>query len=60
VQGHISRVVDIPNACATLWLPRYIFGFDIMPSAAGPAKHIKGGIRAAAARSHRTLRPHLE
>jgi formamidase len=47
-------VVDIPNACATLWLPRYIFGFDIMPSAAGPAKHIKGGIRAAA-RTHRTL-----
>ena len=21
VQGHISGVVDIPNACATLWLP---------------------------------------
>jgi formamidase len=21
VQGHISGVVDVPNACATLWLP---------------------------------------
>jgi formamidase len=38
VQGHIS------NACATLWLPTDIFDFDIMPSAAGPTKHIKGGI----------------
>jgi len=25
VQGHISGVVDIPNACATLWLPTQIF-----------------------------------
>ncbi len=44
VQGHISGVVDIPNACATLWLPTEIFDFDIMPSAAGPIKHIKGGV----------------
>ncbi len=36
VQGHISGVVDIPNACATLWLPTEIFSFDINPSAAGP------------------------
>ncbi|MDE1936881.1 acetamidase/formamidase family protein, partial [Bradyrhizobium sp.] len=42
-QGHISGVVDIPNACATLYLPTEIFDFDIMPSAAGPVKHIKGG-----------------
>ena len=33
-------VVDIPNACATLWLPTEIFDFDIMPSAAGPTKHV--------------------
>ena len=33
VQGHISGVVDIPNACATLWLPTEIFDFDINPSA---------------------------
>ena len=44
VQGHISGVVDIPNACATLWLPTEIFDFDVMPGAAGPIKHIKGGI----------------
>jgi len=44
VQGHISGVVDIPNACATLWLPTGIFDFDINPSEAGPVKHIKGGV----------------
>ena len=43
VQGHISGVVDIPNACATLYLPTEIFDFDIMPSSAGPIKHITGG-----------------
>ncbi|MDU3133388.1 MAG: acetamidase/formamidase family protein, partial [Bradyrhizobium sp.] len=45
VQGHISGVVDVPNACATLWLPTEIFDFDVMPSAAGPIKHIKGDIQ---------------
>ena len=44
VQGHISGVVDIPNACATLYLPTEIFDFDIMPSSAGPVKHVKGGV----------------
>ena len=44
-QGHISGVVDMPNACATLWLPTEIFDFDIMPSSAGPIKHIKGDIQ---------------
>jgi formamidase len=44
VQGHISGVVDIPNACATLWLPTDIFEFDIMPNADGPVQHIKGGV----------------
>jgi formamidase len=44
VQGHISGVVDIPNACATLWLPTDIFAFDVMPNASGPVKHVKGGI----------------
>jgi formamidase len=45
VQGHISGVVDVPNACATLWLPTQIFDFDINPSAAGPIKHIDGSIQ---------------
>jgi formamidase len=44
VQGHISGVVDIPNACATLWLPTQIFDFDIRPNANGPVKHIQGGV----------------
>ncbi|MFZ2871655.1 formamidase [Zavarzinia sp.] len=44
VQGHISGVVDIPNACATLWLPTEIFDFDINPNAAGPTKFITGDI----------------
>ncbi|HKT94297.1 MAG TPA: formamidase [Paraburkholderia sp.] len=44
VQGHISGVVDIPNACATLWLPTQIFDFDIRPNAEGPIQHIKGGV----------------
>jgi formamidase len=45
VQGHISGVVDIPNACATLWLPTEIFDFDVMPNAAGPTKQIKGDVQ---------------
>lgn len=44
VQGHISGVVDIPNACATLWLPTEIFDFDINPSACGPIQYISSGI----------------
>lgn len=40
VQGHISGVVDIPNACATLWLPAQIFDFDIRPNAYGPTKQV--------------------
>ena len=44
VQGHISGVGDVPNSCATLWLPTEIFDFDINPSAAGPVKHIDGSV----------------
>ena len=44
VQGHISGVVDVPNACATLWLPTQIFDFDINPNASGPTKFIDGSI----------------
>ncbi|MDG9930993.1 MULTISPECIES: formamidase [unclassified Pseudomonas] len=44
VQGHISGVVDIPNACATLWLPTDIFEFDINPSASGPTQYLDGSI----------------
>jgi formamidase len=44
VQGHISGVVDIPNACATLWLPTGIFDFDINPNASGPTIQVTQGI----------------
>jgi formamidase len=33
VEGRISGIVDIPNACATLAIPTEIFGVDIRPSA---------------------------
>ncbi|MEH6690062.1 MAG: formamidase [Pseudorhizobium pelagicum] len=44
VQGHISGVVDIPNACATLWLPLDIFEFDMKPGADGPKIFLDGKI----------------
>ncbi|MBI1182198.1 MAG: acetamidase/formamidase family protein [Alphaproteobacteria bacterium] len=44
VQGHISGVVDIPNACATLWLPTEIFEFSVQPGADGPAVFDTRGI----------------
>lgn len=36
IEAHLSSVVDIPNACATLYLPTEIFDFDIRPSRNGP------------------------
>ena len=44
VQGHISGVVDVPNACATLWIPTKIFDFDISPTANGPKKELDGSV----------------
>ncbi len=44
VEGHISGIVDIPNACATLYVPTEIFSFDILPNADGPKKALKGNI----------------
>lgn len=44
VQGHISGVVDIPNACATLWLPTDIFEFDVKPNANGPKMELDGSV----------------
>lgn len=45
VQGHISGVVDIPNACATLWLPNEIFEWDMMPTADGPKTYLDGSVQ---------------
>jgi len=42
VEGRLSGIVDIPNACCTLALPVEVFDRDIRPTAEGP-KLIKRG-----------------
>ncbi len=42
VDGRLSGVVDIPNACCTLALPTQIFDFDITPNQAGPVFQKRG------------------
>lgn len=44
VEAHISGIVDIPNACATLWLPTEIFDFDLKPNSGGPKIHVNSKI----------------
>jgi len=36
IEGRISGIVDIPNACCTLAIPTEIFDFDIRPTTNGP------------------------
>ena len=50
VEGHISGIVDIPNACATLWLPTEIFDFDIKLNANGPIRYLAGDVDLAVAK----------
>ncbi len=38
IEGRFSGVVDIPNACATVYLPTAIFDFPVTPSVHGPAQ----------------------
>jgi formamidase len=38
IEGRLSGVVDIPNSCATVYLPTAIFDFDVRPSASGPMR----------------------
>jgi formamidase len=35
----VSGVVDIPNACCSLYLPTAIFDFDVRPNKDGPHRH---------------------
>jgi len=35
-------VVDIPNACCSLYLPTAIFDFDVRPSHDGPTTASRG------------------
>ena len=36
IEGRISGIVDIPNACCSLYLPTAIFDFDIRPHRGRP------------------------
>ncbi|WP_459610580.1 formamidase [Corynebacterium urogenitale] len=38
IEGRFSGVVDIPNSCATVYIPTEIFEFDIRPGKDGPTK----------------------
>jgi formamidase len=38
IEGRFSGVVDIPNSCATVYIPTEIFDFDVRPSAGGPVR----------------------
>ncbi|WP_263252219.1 formamidase [Saccharopolyspora rosea] len=42
IEGRISGIVDIPNACCTLYLPTAIFDFDIRPTSGGPVRTDRG------------------
>ena len=42
IEGRFSGVVDVPNSCATVYLPTAIFDFDIRPSSAGPQHADRG------------------
>ena len=42
IEGRVSGVVDIPNACCSLYLPTAIFDFDIRPAASGPVRADRG------------------
>ena len=45
IEGRFSGVVDVPNSCATVYLPTAIFDFDVRPSAGGPHR-VKQGVPA--------------
>lgn len=36
IEGRLSGVVDIPNSCATVYIPTAIFDFPVAPSKDGP------------------------
>ncbi|KIA63080.1 formamidase [Nocardia vulneris] len=38
IEGRFSGVVDIPNSCATVYLPTAIFDFPVLPSTSGPTR----------------------
>jgi len=44
VEGRLSGVVDIPNACCTLAIPNEIFDFDFKPNTTGPISKNRGNV----------------
>ncbi len=42
IEGRISGIVDIPNACCSLYLPVAVFDFDVRPSVRGPVVADRG------------------
>ena len=38
IEGRLSGVVDIPNSCATVYIPTAILDFPVAPSADGPVQ----------------------
>jgi formamidase len=42
IEGRISGIVDIPNACCSLYIPTAIFDFDVRPNAVGPDRKDRG------------------
>jgi formamidase len=42
IEGRVSGVVDIPNACCSLYLPVAIFDFDVRPTKEGPTTANRG------------------
>lgn len=44
VEGRVSAVVDIPNACCSLYIPTAMFDFDVRPTADGPDRQDRGQV----------------
>lgn len=44
IEGRIAGVVDIPNACCTVYLPTEIFDFDVRPGGSGPVRTDRGQV----------------
>ncbi len=42
VEGRYSGIVDIPNACATIYIPSRIFDFDVRPGNSRPHRVTQG------------------
>ena len=42
IEGRFSGVVDIPNSCATVYIPRRIFDFDPAPTSGRPHQVTQG------------------